>query len=114
MAVLSSIAGPPADLVVPAVAAMASARKAVLRELPARAVQCIRPAPLRVEALREEHVPALASALAWVRVPALASVQDLVERLDCCHQGVKLRVRSAPVRMRGVDASSIRRPKKAR
>ena len=94
--------------------ATASGPRVVLREPREHAVPCTRPVRLLVAVL-PAPVPASAHAPEWVRVPALASAPDLVVRLDCCLLvEAKLRARNGPARMPGVDASSIRRPRKAR
>ena len=89
-------------------------RPAEHREDPAHGAPCIRPAVRRAER-PAERVLASANAPAWVRVPALDSVRALAEHRAWCRLRVKRLVRSVPlVDMRAVDASSIKRPRKAR
>ena len=113
VAVLSLIAGlreVPADLAV----VMARGRRVVLREHPVRDVRCIRPA-LRPVADLQAHAPASGSDPVWVRVPALVRDPGWVEAPEGLFRlQVRLRVRNAPARMPGVDASNIRRRRKAR
>lgn len=87
---------------------------AELREPPAHAVLCTRPAA-RLLAEHPAHAPASASAPAWVLAPDLASVPDPAELQAWYRLRAKRRVRSVlQVDTRAVAASSTPSPKKAR
>ena len=99
-----------------ALAAMASARRADLREHPEPGVQCIRRAP-SLAALQEHpaSVPALASVPVWELVPASVSARVWVEvPVALSRLLVRLRGHSVRVQMPVAAASSTRRPRKAR
>jgi hypothetical protein len=94
-------------------AGMASVRKAALPEPPEPAAPCI-PRARHPAEHPQARVPVSASVPEWAHAPASASVPVPAAHPASCRPPVKRRVRSAPARMRVVDASNIRRLKKAR
>jgi hypothetical protein len=77
------------------------------------AVPCI-PRAARPPAQRRLRVLASDSAPAWVRAPASVSAPDRAERPGSCRLRVRHRVHRVQAQARAVDASSIKRLRKAR